>query len=244
MKARARRQTVVFRHWRLLGLLGFALVLVAGGAGLVRYLMDPHTLPIRAIQVRGEFRNLDRENVEQVLAKAVDAGFFGLDLGVLRDAVMGSPWVADARITRVWPDRLVVDVTEQQPIAHWGEDGLLNEQGEVFHPRNRLKKPLPLSFQGDESKAPMMLDFFIREQPRFRQRGMAIRAVILDKRGEWRLKLVDGTRIVVGKQDMDARIQRLLGAYPALQQKPRRPRTVDLRYEQGFAVSWRPEEQS
>ncbi|BAO43507.1 cell division protein FtsQ/DivIB [Thiolapillus brandeum] len=244
MKAGARRQNVVFRHWRLLGLLGFALVLVAGGWGLARYLMDPHTLPIRAIQVKGEFRNLDRENVEQVLAKAVDGGFFSLDLGHLRDAVMASPWVADARITRVWPDRLVVDVTEEQAIARWGDDGLLNKQGEVFHPRKRLNKPLPLSFRGDESKAPVMLDFFVREQPGFRQHGMAIRAVTLDKRGEWRLELVDGTRIVIGKENMHARIRRLLGAYPVLEQEPRRPQTVDLRYEQGFAVSWRPEEQS
>ena len=244
MKARMRRQGMIIRHWRLIGLVGFALVLVAGGWGLSRYLLDPRTLPIKAIQVKGEFRNLDRESVEQALAKAIDGGFFGLDLKRLREAVMGAPWVADARITRVWPDRLVVDVTEEQAIAHWGEQGLMNEQGKVFYPRKGLKKRLPLRFRGDDNKASLMLDFFVREQPRFRRQGLSIGAVILDKRGEWRLELADGTRIVVGKEDMDARIGRLLNACPVLEQEPRRPQTVDLRYEQGFAVSWRSEERS
>ncbi len=243
MKGR-RRQGYFQRHWRLLVLAGFVLLVGAGSWGLGHYLMDPATLPIRRIQVKGEFRNLDRENIEQILAQALDGGFFGLDLRRLREAVLSSPWVADARVTRVWPDRLVVDVTEEQAIAHWGRDGLLNERGQVFHPRNPLKKRLPLHFSGDESKAPLMLDFFVQEQPRFRELGLSISALFLDKRGEWRLELADGTLIVVGKEDMDRRIRRLLGVYPVLEQQTRRPEKVDLRYEQGFAVSWRPEEKS
>lgn len=243
MKER-RRQSRFQRRWRLLVLAGFALLVVVGSWWLGHYLMDPRTLPIRSIQVKGEFRNLDRENIERVLARAVDGGFFSLDLGRLRDAVAGSPWVAEARVTRVWPDRLVVDVTEEKAIAHWGKDGLLNDRGQVFQPRNRLKKRLPLRFSGDESKAPLMLDFFVREQQRFRKLGLSISALSLDKRGEWKLELADGTVIVVGKEDLDRRIMRLLGAYPALKQEARRPEKVDLRYEQGFAVSWRPEEES
>jgi cell division protein FtsQ len=239
-----RKQGFIARHGRLAGLLGFVLLTGAGAWGLGRYLLDPQTLPIRSIQVKGEFRNLDRENIKQVLAKVVDGGFFNLDLRRLREAAIGSPWVADARITRVWPDRLVVDVIEQTPIAHWGEEGLLNDYGEVFHPRKGLKKRLPLRFSGDENKASLMLDFFIREQPHFRRQGLSIQAVILDKRGEWRLELVDGTSIIVGKEDMYNRISRLLGAYPVLEQEARRPGKVDLRYEQGFAVSWRQEEES
>ncbi|WP_456374704.1 cell division protein FtsQ/DivIB [Thiolapillus sp.] len=239
-----RKQGFVSRHGRLLGLLGLVLMLGLGGMGLGQYLLNPQNLPIRSIQVKGKFRHLDQENIEQVLAKALDGGFFSLDLHRLREAILASPWVADAHITRIWPDRLLVDVTEEQPIAHWGRDGLLNAQGEVFHPRKRLKKRLPLRFSGDESKAALMLDFFVREQPRFIRQGKSIQAVILDRRGEWRLELTDGTRIIVGKENMDQRIVRLLGVYPVLQQEARRPEKVDLRYEQGFAVSWRPEEKS
>ncbi len=239
-----RKQGFVSRHGRLLGLLGLVLMLGLGGMGLGQYLLNPQNLPIRSIQVKGKFRHLDQENIEQVLAKALDGGFFSLDLHRLRKAILASPWVADAHITRIWPDRLLVDVTEEQPIAHWGRDGLLNAQGEVFHPRKGLKKRLPLRFSGDESKAALMLDFFVREQPRFIRQGKSIQAVILDRRGEWRLELTDGTRIIVGKENMDQRIVRLLGVYPVLEQEARRPEKVDLRYEQGFAVSWRPEEKS
>ena len=236
------RKSSFSRHWRLWALTGFALLSSAGIYALAGYLMNPQTLPIRNIQIKNEFRNLDKVSLQQALLKAIDGGFFSVDLNRLRDAALSAAWVAKAKVTRVWPDRLVVEVVEQTPIARWGKDALLNDRGEVFHPRKGVSKSLPLQFNGDEDKAPIMLDFFVREQRAFRGIGKSIREVDLDKRGEWRLKLTDGTDIVVGKEQMDKRIQRLLGVYSALEQSEKKPRRVDLRYEQGFAVSWRSEE--
>ncbi len=230
------------RHWRLWALAGFMLMCGAGIYALGVYLMNPQVLPIRSIQIKNEFRNLDKVSLQQALLKAIDGGFFSVDLNKLRAAALSSAWVAEARVSRVWPDKLVVEVVEQMPIANWGQSALLNAKGEVFHPQRGLKKPLPLRFNGDESKAGLMLDFFVAEQKAFRRRGMSIREVDLDKRGEWRLQLVDGTTIVVGKEQMDRRIQRLLNVYSALEQTGQKPLRIDLRYEQGFAVSWRPEE--
>lgn len=230
------------RHWRLWMLAGFALVSGAGIYVLAGYFLHPHTLPIHSIQIKNEFRNLDKVSLQQVLVKAIDGGFFSVDLNKLRDAALSAPWVAEAKVTRVWPDKLVVEVVEQKPIALWGADALLNERGEVFRPKKGMGKPPPLRFEGDEDKARLMLDFFITEQKAFWQQGKSIRDVRLDRRGEWRLKLADGTTIVVGKEQMDKRIRRLLAVYSALEQSEKRPLRVDLRYEQGFAVSWRSEE--
>ncbi|WP_457667033.1 cell division protein FtsQ/DivIB [Thiolapillus sp.] len=236
------RKSSFTRHWRLWTLTGFVLLSGAGIYALSGYLMDPQVLPIRHIQIKNEFRNLDKVSLQQALLKAIDGGFFNVDLNRLRDAALSAAWVAEAKVTRVWPDKLVVEVVEQTPIANWGKDALLNDRGEVFRPRRGISKTLPLRFHGDEDKAPLMLDFFIREQRAFRKLGKSIREVDLDQRGEWRLKLTDGTDIVVGKEQMDERIQRLLGVYSALEQSEKKPRRVDLRYEQGFAVSWRSEE--
>lgn len=43
-----------------------------------------------------------------------------VDTGRLERAVSTDPWVADVRVERVWPDRLVVEVLEREPVA-WFE---------------------------------------------------------------------------------------------------------------------------
>ena len=40
-----------------------------------------------------------------------------VDTAAVVRAVKEDPWVADARVDRVWPDRLVVEVLERQPVA-------------------------------------------------------------------------------------------------------------------------------
>jgi cell division protein FtsQ len=40
-----------------------------------------------------------------------------IDTGAVARAVAEDPWVADVRVDRVWPDRLVVEVLERQPVA-------------------------------------------------------------------------------------------------------------------------------
>ncbi|WP_456376935.1 cell division protein FtsQ/DivIB [Thiolapillus sp.] len=239
---KGKKSNSLIRRWRLWLLAGFAAASGAGFYALAGYLMNPQVLPIRSIQIKNEFRNLDKVGLQQALLKAIDGGFFSVDLHQLRAAALSAAWVAEARVTRVWPDKLVVEVVEQTPIASWGKDALLNANGEVFRPQRKPDKQLPLRFNGDEDKAELMLDFFVREQRAFRKHGMSIREVDLDKRGEWRLKLTDGTTIVVGKEQMNKRIKRLLGVYAVLEQAQRKPLRVDLRYEQGFAVSWRSEE--
>src|SRR6185503_6524119 len=55
---------------------------------------------------------------------------FGLDQ--LRIAVEALVWVDRARVQRVWPDRIGIEIVEQQAAARWGDDGLLNTRGELF----------------------------------------------------------------------------------------------------------------
>jgi len=219
----------------------FAGLGVAGVLG-VRYLTDPARLPLRTIRVEDHFRHLDRAELQRALTAAVDGGFFGVDLEKVRQAALRLPWVAEARVTRIWPDRLQVEIVEQEPVARWNDRGLVNGEGEVFYPEEGERLVLPLRFRGPEGKAPQMLSFYRDVQPGFRRRNMEIRELLLDRRGEWRLKLGDGVQVVVGREQQRYRIERLLDVYAVLGRAGRAVHRIDLRYEQGFAVAWQPEE--
>jgi cell division protein FtsQ len=232
------------KSWRLWLLMGFVLMSVAGIYTLSGYLMSPEVLPIRSIQIKNEFRNIDKASLQQSLLKAIDGGFFSVDLHKLRDAALSLAWVAEARVTRDWPDKLIVEVVEQKPIARWGKNALLNSEGQVFHPEKEFTKTLPLRFFGDEDKSELMLNFFVTEQKKFRELGLSIAELSLDRRGEWRITLTSGLEVVVGKEKMKQRLQRWMGVYQVLNQMDKNPERVDLRYEQGFAVNWQSGEKS
>ncbi len=243
MSARAVKKRDRSGRWLSLGLLaGFSLFLVVGGVLGIRYLMDPASFPVRTIRIENEFRHLDRAALQKTLGAAVEGGFFGVDLERVREAALSLPWVAEAQVARVWPDRLLVKVKEQVPVAHWNGDGLVNSRGEVFYPAKKGRLALPLQFHGPASKAAEMLAFYHRVQPGFAARGLEIRTVRLDRRGEWQLGIEGGMTIMVGRDRKDFRIERLLGVYAVLNEEKGSIERIDLRYEQGFAVRRRPEQ--
>ena len=84
------RKSSFSRHWRLWVLTGFALLSSVGIYALAGYLMNTQTLPIRNIQIKNEFRNLDKVSLQQALLKAIDGGFFSVDLNRLRDAALSA----------------------------------------------------------------------------------------------------------------------------------------------------------
>ena len=50
----------------------------------------------------------------------------------MRQHIRDLEWIDDATVTRRWPDRIVITVTEQVAAAVWDGRGLLNTRGELF----------------------------------------------------------------------------------------------------------------
>src|SRR5690606_23652768 len=77
--------------------------------------------PISTINVEGDLQYIDRDSVQQIIAPYMDESLVTIDLEQLRADLLGMPWVAGATVTRIWPDRLVINLDEHLPIARWGE---------------------------------------------------------------------------------------------------------------------------
>lgn len=76
-------------------------------------------LSLRSIEIVGAVRSDPASRVE---AGGVGHGaiLVWIDTGALEASIAEDPWVSEARVTRVWPDRLVVEVLERSP-AVWIE---------------------------------------------------------------------------------------------------------------------------
>ena len=228
------------------------LVAAAGAAAAgVMWLMRSPLFPIRVIQLDGE---LARNSVPTLRANAeprLAGNFFSIDLQQARAAFEGVPWVRQAVVRRVWPDRLDVQLQEHHAAALWetpgedpGADRLVGDQGEVFEANlgDVEDEDLP-TFAGPEDSAPQMLALYRRLQPVLAGLDMRIARLALSGRGSWRVVLDDDAAIEIGRGSDDEllarteRFARTLGQVTARYHAPLL--YADLRQAGGYAVRLR-----
>ncbi len=211
-------------------------LMVGGGHLLLRW--EPQYLPVRLVVVDGDVHRLPLNRLQETVLRHLDGGILTLDLDVLKDAVEGLAWVDTASMRRVWPDQLVLSVQEHDPVALWGENGLVTAAGIVFRPDEKeLPRGLPrLAAEDDQSL--LVVRRYQDWRPRFEALGLGLVAVSLDARGAWTLQTDKGFTLALGTERTGERIGRFLQTYPRVAAVGR-PATVDMRYSNGLAVSWK-----
>lgn len=127
---RARVRPVRKRRWiaRIFGWIRTALVLAAcvyAGARVVQYMDKHRVLAVRHIQV-SETRRVSQGEVMAVLDGLHGQNILVVNLETWRRRLVGSPWIRDARLRRVLPGTIEVDVVERQPM------GIARVGGQLF----------------------------------------------------------------------------------------------------------------
>ncbi|WP_458527160.1 cell division protein FtsQ/DivIB [Onishia taeanensis] len=219
-----------------LGLILFIVLLVAGGRVLWLWL----DRPIERVSIRGELEHVNAGYLREQLAPLVEGqSWLALDLGELRQRVRDIDWLAEVRVSRQWPDALVLELFEQEPVARWHDEELLNPRGEPFaYGSVAPPEGLP-DLAGPTGSGAEVLAYYDRLQRHFAALGVKIRQLRLEPRGAWRLQLDSGVWVMLGRSDRDARLARLESAWRRqLGSEASQIRYIDLRYPNGVAVAW------
>jgi cell division protein FtsQ len=226
-------------HARTLSGLLLIVILVSMGALAKQWLSDPYRFPLDVVEVKGDFRYLDKQQLQDAVASHVEGGFFTVDVNAIRAAAEQLPWVYKAAVKRVWPATLRIFIEEQQVIARWGEQGYLNRNGEPFFPEETglsLKLPALAGPEGHELK---VLENYQRVAKTLAPLGIQVTRMELDSRRAWHLQVGNGVLLELGRADTRQRLQRFIRAYPTVfAGRIEDLRRVDLRYSNGFSVYW------
>jgi cell division protein FtsQ len=226
-------------HWRKSWNWGFLLlpILLSG-----YYLAQAdQILPIRSIQLQGNFQNLDQREVEATLQDYIGQGFFSLDIHQMQQVLKQKSWTESVSVRRIWPDKLRVIIHERKPIARWDDEHLLSDTATVFVADVDRFAHLPLVHASNHAPDWVMRQFY-RLQSRFDTVDERLVLLQVDSRGALDIELINGLQVKLGRDDIDYKIERLVGIYQQ-QILPRRERIrrLDLRYSNGFAVAWKKE---
>lgn len=204
------------------------------------YLLDPGTLPIKQVRIEGKFRNLSTNTLQELVKDRVTGGFFNINVSAVRDILLTEPWVKDVSVHRVWPDSLLVYVTEQDAAAIWKQSGLLNKSGVLFIPgKETFPKNLPL-LEGPDGTQALVMNKYLYIKNRLDKVNMKISVLQLNERRAWMFVTEEGIKVILGRKDFDERVTRFVELVAvSLGDKIRSAETIDMRYPNGFAVRWR-----
>ncbi|MDE1942235.1 MAG: cell division protein FtsQ/DivIB [Betaproteobacteria bacterium] len=209
---------------------GLLLLLVLA---LLGWLAQRPMFQIKRAVVTGDLQQVDRELVAK-RARTLRGNFFTVDLQAAAAELRTIPWVRSVRLRRLWPDGLEVQVDEQHPMAHWGDDALVNEQGEVFSADYSGTLP---RFDGPSGSGPEMVQALAQFNRELAPLKRQVEAVDLSERGAWTLRLDNGLTIALGREKTHERLARFVGVYGVVfQNSSPQGATVDLRYPNGFAL--------
>lgn len=216
------------------------LALAAALAGGLRLLLDPQTMPIRHVRVTGEFVHLSPEELQVMARDVVRGGFFNVNVATIRDVLEQEPWVENVAVRRIWPDGLMLEVSEQVPRARWGDEALLNGRAERFAPAPETwPEGLPV-LKGPAGKETELLSSYEYMQEIVGRSNLRIREIRVSDRRAWTLELADGPSVVLGRRDFIERFELFASIVPThLQSRLDRMQSVDMRYTNGFALNWK-----
>lgn len=92
------------------------LLVILAVIGVVALVLNTPLVSVRHIEIEGAHRSAA---ADRIAASGVGEGalLLWVDTGAIAEAVRADPWVRDVRVSRVWPDRIVVEILERRPVA-------------------------------------------------------------------------------------------------------------------------------
>jgi cell division protein FtsQ len=226
----------------------FAAVALACAASAVWWVSQRPMFNLRAIRVetmdQADLRHVNHLTLQAGTAGRIRGNFFTTNLDSVRQAFESVPWVRRATVRREWPDQLVVALEEHEALGTWGEDGrLLSTKGDVFTANLAEAEEdheLP-AFSGPEGSEKEVLSRFGELKAWFAPAQLLPQALDLSSRYAWKVKLDNGMSVELGREQsrsmLKERVDRLVGIWPQLASRVQNIETIDMRYQNGLALS-------
>jgi cell division protein FtsQ len=164
---------------------------------------------IAAVSLAGS-REVSREEILTTAGVTGRVSLLFLDADLARARLLANPWIADAAVLKLYPDRLQITVTERQAFALWQKDGrvsVIADDGTVLEPfveDRYLGLPLVVG-RGAQHGA----KDFLAIVDRYPDIKSVVRASILVAERRWNLRLKNGIDVQLPEANVEQALDRL-----------------------------------
>ncbi len=184
-------------------------------------------------------KHTPRQKVTRIFAGDYGRSIFSIPIEERRRRLLAIDWVEDASVMRVWPDRLMVQVRERQPVAFvFFRSGvlLIDHEGVLLDPPAQAQFTFPV-LNGVREEEP---DDLRRERVRAMLRVQDDLGYLAKDVSEVNVADIENIRIVaqveqraleliVGDSNFARRFQNFINNYPEIRKRSPEVKTFDLR---------------
>ncbi|MDR3492033.1 MAG: cell division protein FtsQ/DivIB [Gammaproteobacteria bacterium] len=197
------------------------------------------SFPITNVKVFG-IQHVNHNELKTLIDPFVGKGFFNVNIGVLKERILQLSWVADVMVQRVWPDKVIITISEKTPLASWNGEGLLSATGEVFTPQQETYPAGLPEFVGPSGEQITMAEYYARMNAELIPLHFRIAKLELSPSMLWTVTLSNGIKLNIGHKDILTRINHFVKVYPKIVgARAADVEYIDLQYPNGMAVRWK-----
>lgn len=180
---------------------------------------------IQQVNFVNSLTRLQYNDIAVALPRALNANsnFFTLNLEEMRQIMLSMPWVKDVKISRVWNGKLIIDITEYSPFAHWGENQnisnnfadneqqqkqtLIDKNGNLFtipSDYSVMPKNIPYFYAPDGTEK-QLIEYYLKFCEILKPLNLRPIQIYLSPRLSWELRLDNGWLIKLGRDKDNAK---------------------------------------
>jgi cell division protein FtsQ len=185
--------------------------------------------PIATVSITGE-KHLSRDEILAAAGVTTRSSLLFFDVADARARLLTNPWVAEATVQKLLPDRLVIAIAERAAFALWqkaGRVGVIAADGTVLEP-SVMPRYAELPFvvgTGAETRAKEFLALLDR-RPELRAN---VRASVLVAERRWNLRLRNGVDVRLPEFDVERTLDQLIALEGDVKLSDRDITAIDLR---------------
>jgi cell division protein FtsQ len=156
-------------------------------------------------------KHMTREEIFATAGVTGHSSTLFLDVADARVRLKTNPWIADATVQKLYPDRLQIAITERAAFALWQKDGrigVIADDGTVLEPYlSRRFVSLPLFVGAGAAARAREFQALIERYPDIRDQ---MRAAVLVSERRWNLRLKNGIDVELPEDGVAQALDRLV----------------------------------
>ncbi len=194
-------------------------------------------MPISLVRVFGDVQYLSKNDIMNVVSFHSNKGFWLMDVAALHKQLANFPLVKYVEVEKRWPNKLYLTFVLDKPIALLNNKYIVSNNLVLFEKNKIIIQDESLSkincelIYKDEA-----IDLLLSVNARLKSFSLKINELMFVENTGWNMKLNNGLVVMLGKHDLENRLQRFMKIYTAKLQRMPLLHYVDLRYVNGVAV--------
>lgn len=194
--------------------------------------------PVLSVDVQGEFKYLEKSVIATIVNESLESGYLQTDLPSLHAQLVARPWIKEASLKRKLNSALQIDLKEHIPLAIWNIKTLISTDALLFTPEKIPADLLVPMLSGRDYVDVLSMYELLAEQLPLAL--LPIRSLDVAFNGGITIESQAGVKIILTREDWKEQLQRFVViSDQALTKRFADVKSIDMRYTNGAAVSWR-----